>query len=428
MRNPKAEADDRAKLGRRLPRRTQLILLAVFAGVAALAVVIGPLHPRVAPQEGAESQAAATNPDAFKPTPQQWAGLKLAAVATMTFYPAHQTEGKIAIDDDLVTPVFSPYSGRVSKLFAKTGDVIKKGDPLLAIQAVELAQGENDLITAVANLKTARAQLALAETNEKRQHSLFLAQGGALKDWQQSQVDLATAQGGLRTAEIAITAVRNRLRILGKSEQEIATIESTGNVQNLDAEATVNAPIGGTVTQRQVGLGQNIVSQSNGGSTPVFSIGDLSKVWLVANVRETDAPLIHLGDPVEVRVSALPGQVFKAKISFVAPSIDPNTHRLPVRADVENTGGALKPEMFATFRIVTGAAMISPAVPETALVYEGEDTRVWLADGKEKTLAVRQVKVGIADEEHVQILDGLKPGDTVVTSGGVFIDRAAQGD
>ena len=109
-------------------------------------------------------------------------------------------------------------------------------------------------------------------------------------------------------------------------------------------------------------------------------IGDLSKVWLVANAREDDAPRLHVGDPVEVRVAAFPGKVFKARLTFVASSIDANTHRLPVRAEVENPDGALKPEMFARFRIITGADVTAPAVPEQAIVYEGEDTHVWLAD------------------------------------------------
>ncbi|MCL2428825.1 MAG: hypothetical protein FWD12_06300, partial [Alphaproteobacteria bacterium] len=92
-----ARSPERGELGRGLPRRTQLILLAVLGGLAVIAVIIGPINPRVTPQEGAENPAAASNPDAFRPTPQQWAGLRLAPVETMTFYPAHQTEGKIAI-------------------------------------------------------------------------------------------------------------------------------------------------------------------------------------------------------------------------------------------------------------------------------------------------------------------------------------------
>jgi cobalt-zinc-cadmium efflux system membrane fusion protein len=152
-----------------------------------------------------------------------------------------------------------------------------------------------------------------------------LAQGGALKDWQQAQTDLVSAQNTVRSDEIALVAVRNRLRIFGKADKEIASLEAQPT-QKLDPVTVVTAPIGGTITQRQVGLGQFINSTVGGASGPVYTIGDLSTVWLIANVREADAPLMQVGLPVEVRVLALPGRVFNAKISWVAPSIDPNTH------------------------------------------------------------------------------------------------------
>lgn len=413
--------------GRRLPRTVQLMLLAI-GGVVIVAGVVIVLLPSKVEEKATEQASVITSDGAVQLTDQQWAGMRVAVVKPMPFFVSQQTDGKIAIDDDMVTQVFSPYSGRVTRLFARVGDVVKAGDPMLAIQASELAQGQNDLISAVATLKTARAQLNLAQTNEKRQHALFQAQGAALKDWQQSQVDLATAEGGQRSAEIAMTAVRNRLRILGASDQEINEIETAGNVAEMGAGAVVAAPIAGTVTQRQVGVGQNIVSQTAGGSTPVFSIGNLSKLWLVANAREADGPLIHVGDPVDVRVLAFPDRVFKAKITFVAPSIDPNTHRLPVRAEVENQDGLLKPEMFASFRIVTSGETMSPGVPESAITYEGDTARVWVGDPARKTVALRQVKIGRIDDGNVQILDGLKAGESVVTAGAVFIDRIAAGD
>ena len=289
-------------------------------------------------------------------------------------------------------------------------------------------QGQNDLITAVATLKTARAQLNLAQTNEKRQHALYQAQGGALKDWQQSQVDLATAEGNVHSAEIALGAVRNRLRILGKTDQDIDAIQAAPGAVSFSPEALILAPIDGVVTQRQIGPGQNIVSQSNGGSTPVFAIGDVSKVWLLANAREADARLIHIGDPVAVRVPAYPGRIFNAHISFVAPSIDPTTHRLPVRAEVENPDFVLKPEMLASFRITTGDATVSPAVPISALVYEAETVHVWVANEADKTIAIREVKIGRISDGMVQVLVGLKPGEHVVTAGSLFLDRAVTGD
>jgi cobalt-zinc-cadmium efflux system membrane fusion protein len=414
---------------RRLSRKQQIVLAGAIAVVLVAAMELGPLalHPPAAPAATGQADQASTG-NVFKPTPQQWAGLTMAPADPMTFRVQEDTDGKIANDDDVTTQVFSPFTGRVTHLFVKAGDKVKRGDPLVAVQAAEFVQAQTDLITAAATLRTARAQLNLAQTNEKRQHALFLAQGGALKDWQQSQVDLATAEGSTHSAEIALGAVRNRLRILGRTDPEIEAMETTAVAPRFSPEAQILAPIDGTVVQRQVGLGQNVVSQSNGGTSPVFAIGDLSKVWLLANAREVDAGLIHVGDPVEVRVLAYPGRLFHARIAYVAPSLDPVTHRLPVRAEVENSDGALKPEMFASFRIIMGEGVSDPAVPDSAVIYEGSNAHVWVAHVADKTIELRQIHTGRVSDGMVQVTGGLRSNETVVTRGGLFIDRATTGD
>ena len=394
-------------LRRHLSPLTQFLtiaILALFVGVAILAwPVIGKnlADPAGRAQPASSEEARGT----FRPTKEQWAGFKIEPVRLVSFRPEQVTEGSIAIDDDLTTPVFSQHSGRVIKLLAKLGDHVEAGAPLYEIQASEFVQAQNDLITALANLQTARSQLAQAQTNERRAHDLYLAQGGAQKDWQQAQTDLTTAQNTVRADEIALAAVRNRLRILGKSDKEIASLEAQPT-QKLDPVTIVTAPIGGIVTQRQIGLGQYINSMAVGASGPVYTIGNLSTVWLIANVREADAPLMRVGEPVEVHVLAFPGRVFKAKISWVAPSIDPNTHRLSVRADVENPQGELKPGMFANFSIITGEAETAPAVPQSAIVYEGDTARVWVAED-DGTIAARSIRTGRIADGMVEILAGV---------------------
>ncbi len=364
-------------------------------------------------------------PGTFRPTKEQWAGLKVINVDVRTFRSEQITDGNIAINEDTTTPVFSPYSGRVTRVIAKLGDQVKAGQPLMAVQATEVVQAQNDLVAALATMDTARSQLRLAEANEKRQHELYLAKSGALKDWLQSQAELSTTRNALRSAETARAAARNRLRILGKSATEIAAQENSPDTQQMNPEAVVRAPISGTVVQRQVGLGQNIASAAGGASTPVYSIGNLSTVWLIANVRETDARTVSIGQPVEVRVLAYPGRVFKARLTWIAPSIDAATRRLPVRAEVENSDGALKPMMFASFSIITGGEVAAPAVPQSAVIYEGDKARVWVAldDG---SVAARAITVGRTHDGMVEVTQGLAAGEKIVASGTLFIDRAAQ--
>jgi cobalt-zinc-cadmium efflux system membrane fusion protein len=407
-----------------MPRSRQFFFLGVAAAaVVAIVVAVSVIGSLTAPREEA---AAAEEPGTFQPTKEQAAVFKVAPVALVTFHSLHATDGKIATNDDTTTPIYSPFSGRVTKLIAKAGDVVKAGDPLFAIAATEYVQAQNDLIGAVAGFKTTEAQLKLAQANEKRQHEVYDAKGGALKDWLQSQSDLVNAEGVHRTAEIALAAVRNRLKILGMTDNDIAALETQPESTRTSAEVIVPSPIAGTIIQRQIGIGQYINSAANGASAPVFQIGNLSTVWLVANVREVEAPDMKVGQPVEVKVLAYPDRTFKAHLAYVGAMVDDNTRRVTVRAEVENPDGALKPEMFANFRIVTSQDSQAPGVPESAVVYEGDTAHVWVLrdDGK---VALRPIRVGRTLDGMVEVVDGLKAGEKIVTSGALFIDRAADG-
>jgi len=359
---------------------------------------------------------------AFRPSDTQWGGLKLTPVRQVAFRDERATDGKIALNEDTTTPVFSPYSGRVSRLIAKPGDHVDAGAPLFAIEASEFVQGQNDLVTAVAGVEKSKSKVDLAKTVEKRQRELLAIRGGALKDLEQAQSDLIGAQGDLRSAEIALAAVRNRLRILGRSDADIDRLEK---VDKIGAEAIVNAPIGGTIIQRKVGLGQYI---NVGASDPVFTVGSLDTVWLIANVRESDAPRMKVGQPVEVSVLAYPKRIFNAKLTYVAPALDATTRRLPVRAEITNPGRELLPEMFATFRIISGDARMGAAVPADAVIYEGAQARVWVARPDQKAVVSRSIEVGDTVNGLVEVRKGLQIGETVVASGTLFIDRAAARD
>jgi membrane fusion protein, heavy metal efflux system len=390
-------------LRRALPPGRQLRVVLMVVLVAAGAIVIGWALRARAGEPAPVADATATNEVHLSST--QLATLEINTVATRAFRTEEVTDGQIALNGDTTTQVFSPYSGRVVRVLAGPGEFVKQGAPLLQIEASEYVQAQADLLNAAATLK-------LARINEERKHAAYDSKGGSLQDWQQAQVDLAAAEN-------ASTSATNRLRILGKTDAEIAAIESA---KKTNASTSVAAPIAGVVTDRQVGPGQYIQA---GASTPVFSIGDLSTVWLVAAVPETDAPFIERGQEVEVRVLALPGQIFKAKLTAVGAQVDPVTRRVPVRATLANADGKLKPQMFASFSIITSGESKAPAVPEEAIVREGDQARVWVVSENNK-LALRSVKLGRSADGQVEVLDGLQAGERVVTRGSLFIDRAAR--
>jgi cobalt-zinc-cadmium efflux system membrane fusion protein len=371
-----------------------LVVLGVVAAVWLIARSSGP---------SVAAEPPPPPPGTFKPTVQQLKTLTIEPVALRQFVSEERTEGKIAVNGDRETPVFSPYSGRITKVIANLGEVVAQGAPLATIEASEFSQAQNDL-------RTALAQVKLSRTSEARKHALYDIKGGSLADWQQAQADLSAAEANLGS-------VRSRLRILGYTE---AQIDQLGTADHFDPTASILAPIHGIIVDRQVGPGQYAQS---GAATPLFTIADLSSVWLVANVREADASHVERGQTAEVRVLAYPERMFSARVVYVAPIIDPATHRLTVRAVIDNADGALKPEMFANFRILTSHDAQAPGVPQSAVIYEGETAHVWVVQG-DGSIVVRPIKVGRTNDGFVEVLDGLHAGERIVTQGSLFIDRA----
>ncbi len=400
---------------RALPARVQvlIVLILVFAVGAGIWVAKSRTNSDARDPDAAGQSKKVTG--VFYPTPAQWATLTVEPVQQRVFQSEHVTEGKIAVDEDRSTPIFSPYAGRVLKLFVKPGDTVTVGQPLFTVQAADMVQAQNDFISAATALNKARSAQNLAEIIDKRQRLLYEGKAVPLKEVQNARAALDAAENDVRSAEVALEAARNRLRIFGKTDQEITDFQEKGTI---DPSTLITAPIGGTIVQRKVGPGQYVGS---GSTDPVFIIGDLSTVWVVAFIRETEAPLVHVGQAIYFTVLAYPDRSFPANISYVAAALDPTTRRLLVRATVNNSAGLLKPEMFASVKILTG--------PRDAIIYEGEAARVWVVRDKdnEKAIELRRIKVGLTNGNMVEVLKGLAPGDRVVTKGSLFIDRVAAG-
>jgi membrane fusion protein, heavy metal efflux system len=401
--------------------RTRTILVAVVALAAASMWLTYGRHDTPLDSGHTEFSSQARGPHAlFYSTPAQWAELTAEPVQQREFQSDFVTEGKVAVDEDRSTPIFSPYTGRIMKLLVKPGDVVRPGQPLFTIEATDMVQAQNDFISAATALNKARSALNLAQIIDKRQRLLYDAKAVPLKEVQNARGALDAAENDVRSSEVALEAARNRLRILGKSDQEIEKFERTGAI---DPATPIFAPIGGTIVQRKAGPGQYIGS---GASDPVFVIGDLSTVWLVALVREWDAPKVSVGQRIQFTVLAEPGRIYEAKITYAAAILDAATRRLLVRATIDNSDGRLKPEMFANVRIFPGEAATAPAVPGYAVMYEGGNANVWVVHD-DKTIELRPIKAGLTNGDMVQIIEGLTLGEKVITKGSLFIDRVAAG-
>jgi len=331
----------------------------------------------------------------------QQKSVKIEPVGEHLFTIEREAVGSIDFNQDRSVQVYPPNQGKIIELFANLGDEVVKGKTLYTIESPDLIQAESTLISAAGVFDLTTQAL-------DRARKLYETQGIAQKDLQQAISDQQTAEGALKAARPAV-------RIFGKTEAEIDQIVAK---RRIDPVMAVPSPITGRVTARNAAPG--LLVQPGAPPAP-YSVADISTMWMPAYVTEIDSPLFHVGQEVIVKLMAFPGRLFEGKISTLGATVDPNTHRLMVRSVIRDPKHELRPGMLAAFTIRTGDPVRSIAVPSTSVVHEGDGTiTVWVTTDRHSFLQ-RPVKLGLQKDGWDQIVEGLQPGELVVTDGGVFL-------
>jgi cobalt-zinc-cadmium efflux system membrane fusion protein len=329
--------------------------------------------------------------------------LKISPVGSRQFALFKTAVGTIDFNENMLVQVFSQYPGKILKAFFNLGDEVKQGDILFTIDSPDLLQAESNLLASAGVLELQKRTLA-------RVTMLLKAGGSAQKDVDQSTSDEQTAEGNFKAA-------RNSVRIFGKTDAEIDQILAQRKV---DSTLLVPCPISGKIVARNAAPG--FLTQPGNAPAP-FSVADLSTMWMLANVIETDAPAYKPGQEVEVRVPAYPDTSFKGRVTTVGSMIDPNTRRQLVRSEIDDPQHLLRSGMFASFVIRVGDPVHSLAVPAEAVVREGDGTMTVWATSDSRRFTRRTVKVGLQQDGWSQILEGLEPAETVVIDGAVFLSN-----
>jgi len=338
-------------------------------------------------------------------TEKQVNSLKIAPVGQATFEVQRSAVGNIDFNQNMLVQVFTPNPGRIIATYANVGDRVQKGQLLFTVDSP-------DLVQATSNLIQAAGVLALQNANLKRLTETLRGGGGAQKDVDQAKSDQQTAEGSLRAA-------RDAARIFGKTEDEMDQIVRE---RKADSVLIVRSPITGQVTQRTAAPGLFV---QPGNAPAPFTVADTSTMWMLANVVESDAPLFRVGQPIQVRVAAYPNRTFDGVITVLGAQIDPATRRLWVRSEIKDPDNLLRAGMFANFTISISAPIESTAVPSSAVVREGDGSMsVWVTTDR-KRFEKRTVKIGLQQDGTTQILEGLEPGELVVTEGAVFVSNKA---
>jgi membrane fusion protein, heavy metal efflux system len=396
----------------RIDRRV-VAAVVVLATIGAAMVVRSPGSSQSATAErprgaqGPISAAEFSKPDAtVELTQGQLDAIKIGPIGTFRFPIEKEAVGSIDYDEDLAVQVFTSYQGKIIAAFADLGDRVQKGEALYTIDSP-------DLIQAASNLIAAQATFELTSKELKRAKELAGPNGVSEREIEQATSDEQTAEGALKAA-------RDAVRIFGKTDTEIDQIAAT---RKIDPALVVRSPVTGRVTARNAQPG--VLVQPGNAPAP-YAVADLSTKWMVANVTEDDSPLFRAGQPIEANVLAYPGRTFSGRISAVATAVDPNSHRLMVRCEITDPKDELRPGMLAGFVIRVQAPVESVAIPMSGVVRNGDGTMAAWVTTDRRRFTQRIITIGLQRDGQYQVLGGLQRGDQAVTDGAIFLSNMLQ--
>jgi cobalt-zinc-cadmium efflux system membrane fusion protein len=384
-------------------------LLAAALGIAVAAGALQSCHSRgqakdanTAKEPGTSRGSPGTDSKAGNPaldlSEGQLSSIKTAPVGTYAFPVEREAVGNISFADELSVQVFPPYQGTIIKAFVELGAEVHKDQPLYTIKSPDLIQAESTLIGAAATYVLTTKELDRVKG----------LPGIAQREVEQAISDQQTAEGALKAA-------RDAVRVFGKTDAEIDQMIAT---RKTDPALVVLSPVAGKITSFNAPPG--LLVQPGNPPAP-YTVSNLAIKWMLANVIESDIGLLQVGEPVQVKVMAYPNRVFRAKVSKIYPAVDPNTHRCTIRSEIEDPKDELRPGMLANFQIRVEDPAVGLAIPANGAVREPDGTMTAWVTKDRKHFEQRVIKIGLRKDDRVQVLDGLRRGELIVSDGAVFL-------
>jgi cobalt-zinc-cadmium efflux system membrane fusion protein len=305
----------------------------------------------------------------------------------------------VETDAQRIAHVGSPVAGRILKLLVFEGQYVKAGTVLAMLHSTDLSDTQMALVKSVSQQNLAAASVKRAEQ---------LVEADVI-----GRAELERRGAELLQATTESSSYRTQLRGLGMTDAQIRQLETT---HKLSADYPIVTPKSGIVLKRDIAIGQ-VVQPSD----PAFTIADLSSVWIVANVPEEDAGMLHKGIEVEVQIPALPGKKLDGRLSFVSPIVDPATRTVAVRMDVANPDAMLKPDQLASMTF-TGHTERKLTVPNTAVVREENKDNIFVEIGPQHYV-LREVTLGEEENDRRVVIDGVRQDERIVTEGAFHLNN-----
>lgn len=338
-------------------------------------------------------------PQLFTIPQEQMSHVRVVTVEPTTLKRTLRLTGNVTYNAFNTTPVITQVGGPVSRILVVPGEHVKTGQPMLDVSSPDYSQLLDAYLKAADSFR-------LTQKNYTRAQDLYQHHAIAERDLEQAESDRNQAEADLNAAE-------QGMKILGiKNPADLAKAPSS-------AQIPVLAPISGEVVERLVAPGQVVQA----GQTQAFTISDLSTVWVLANVYQSDLAVVRSGEDVVVQTDAYPDS-FHGRISYVSPAVDPNTRTLQARIVVDNPGEKLKRDMYCTVSVAAGSFSNVIAVPDSSILRDDNNQPfVYLATGANQ-FGRRDVELGASQNRQVQILKGISVGDRVVGDGSLFLQFA----
>ena len=330
----------------------------------------------------------------------QMAHVQIVTVEPTSIVRTLRLTGAVSFNGFDTTPVITQVSGPVSRIVVTPGQQVHRGEPLLYVASPDYSQ-------LLANYLKARDAYALAEKGYLRAKDLYDHSAIA-------QRDLEVAESARAQAAADLDAANQSLRILGISKPEEVGTRQTGS------ELPVLAPIAGQAVERLVAPGQVIQA----GATQVFTISNMSSVWVLANLYQKDLPNVRLGDPVTITTDSYPNTAFHGKISYIAAALDPDTRTLQARIEVNNPHGELKKDMYVVCTVQSGTIRDALTVPDSAVLRDAQNQPFVYVVTQNNEFSRRAVALGQRSDNTTQLTGGISPGDRVVGDGSLFLQFA----
>ena len=343
---------------------------------------------------------ANSKPQTFTVSQEQMAHIQIVTVAPTSIPRSLRLTGAVAFNAFNTTPVITQIGGPVSRIVVTPGQQVRRGEPLLYVASP-------DYSLLLATYLKARDAFNLADKSYRRSKDLYEHRAIAERD-------LEAAESTRTQASADLGATEQSLKILGIPNPEAAVGKPAAS------EIPVLAPIAGEAVERLVAPGQVIQA----GTTQVFTISNMSSVWVLANVYQKDLPYVHLGDPVTITTDSYLGIELHGKISYIAAALDPNTRTLQARIDVKNPQGMLKKDMYVVATVQAGTVHNALTVPNAAVLRDTENQPFVYVVNQNNEFARRAVTLGDTAGGNTQLISGVAPGERVVGDGSLFLQFA----